>query len=205
MPESALAGASPPEIPPAVLLTLYKGIVALEWNEFEKLTAAIFEGLGYDVSFTPGTDDQGIDLMLRDAESGALDVAQCKHWKDQVGSPVVRDFFGAMIHFKARKGYLISTAGLTDSAKAFATGKPISVWGPDELVNGLFGKFTFEQQRRTQSKSRHTFTLVANTLDQLSGRIRQIGSESLFGKGLTELNYTLRELDDFSKRIRDWC
>ncbi len=180
-----------PKVPEAFLRTLQKGIAALEWDEFEELACAIFEGLGYDVNFTPGTDDQGIDLVLNDKKAGALDVAQCKHWKDQIGSPVVRDFFGAMIHFQARKGYLISTAGLTESGKAFATGKPIVLWGPDELIQQiLIGKC-------------FTGTSIAVTLDQFCARIRRLSDEDLFGKGLPELNNTLRDLDDFSRYLRN--
>ena len=126
------------KVPAALRLTLAKGIAALEWSDFESLAAAIFEMLGYEVRRTPPTNDQGVDLMLTEKKSGILDVVQCKHWKDQVGSPVVRDFYGAMIHFQARRGFLISTGGLTDSGREFVSGKPIVVWGPDELIDEIF-------------------------------------------------------------------
>lgn len=116
-------------------LAVAKGISALDWNEFEKLAAAVFEGKGYDVRLTPTTNDQGIDLFLTDKESGALEVVQCKHWMEQIGSPVVRDFYGAMVHFNARKGYILATGGMSDSAREFARGKSISYMGIETLID----------------------------------------------------------------------
>ena len=75
------------------------------------------------MQLTPHSDDGGIDLKLK--VSGSLDVAQCKHWKEQIGLPVVRDLYGAMIHFEARTGFLLTTGGVSESARAFAAGKPI--------------------------------------------------------------------------------
>lgn len=115
---------------------LAKGIAALEWEEFEKLAGAMFNLEGYKVEFTPSTGDEGIDLKLY--KRGVLHVVQCKHWKDEIGSPVVRDFYGAMTHSGARKGYLLATGGISKSAIAFAEGKPIELVGLDKLITWLW-------------------------------------------------------------------
>lgn len=117
---------------------LEKGILALDWEEFKELAAMLFqEELLYKVEFTPPTDDQGIDLKLY-AIGGDLHVAQCKHWKSEVGSPVVRDFYGAMLHFKASKGFLVVCAGVSKSAQEFIAGKPIEVMNLNKILNFLF-------------------------------------------------------------------
>ena len=116
---------------------LEKGVMALDWAEFEALAAVLFEEMMYRVEFTPPTDDQGVDLKLYERVGGAFDVAQCKHWKSDVGSPVVRDFYGAILHCKARKGFLVVCTGLSRSAQEFISGKPIEILDLNKIMNHL--------------------------------------------------------------------
>jgi len=101
------------------------GVSSLNDKEFEELAAEFFKIMGYEVSLTPVTGDQGIDLIIRLRDSPTFLVAQCKHWQTPVGAPAVREFYGSLIHSGATQGFLIATNGFTDAAREFAAGKPI--------------------------------------------------------------------------------
>lgn len=96
---------------------------------FEALIGKLFEAMGYSVLQVGQTGDEGIDLLCRDAEHH-LTVVQCKRYKGKVGQPIVRDFYGALMHRNAKHGYLVTTGDFSAAAQSFATRKPIT------LVNG---------------------------------------------------------------------
>lgn len=109
-------------------------LLALSGSEFEGLIAKLFRRDGYRVSEQGRSGDEGIDLVLHMGNS--RDVAQCKRWRSGIGSPMVREFYGAYVHSGARHGFIITTASFSRSARAFAENKPIT------LVDGaLLGKW----------------------------------------------------------------
>jgi hypothetical protein len=201
----------PAHMPDAFRVVLARGIAATEWCDFEKLSASIFRGLGYAVELTPSTNDEGVDLLLRDVSCDTLDVAQCKHWRDPIGSPVVRDFYGAMMHFNARRGFLIATGGLTDSANQFCIGKPIVVWGMDEIIDEIFHSvisplMVSERNtlgQRASSQLDAITTPLSERIEQISGSLSVLAKEQLFGKGLPDLRHQIEGLNDVSRRLRN--
>lgn len=102
----------------------------LSGGEFEAFVASLFERDGYRITRRGGSGDEGIDLVLHFGPE--KDVVQCKRWKNDIGSPIVREFYGSMMHVGARHGFIITTASFSPSAKQFATGKPII------LIDGLY-------------------------------------------------------------------
>ena len=113
------------DIPNRLRQVLEKGVSLLNDREFEELAGEFFEIMGYTVSLTPVTGDKGIDLYIRFGDSPTFSVAQCKHWQTPIGAPTVREFYGAFVDSGATRGFLIATNGFTETAKAFAEGKPI--------------------------------------------------------------------------------
>jgi len=113
------------DIPNILRQVLEKGVSLLNEREFEELSAEFFEIMGYKVSLTPVTGDEGIDLFIRLGDNPTFSVAQCKHWETPIGAPTVREFYGAMVDKGATRGFLITTNGFTEGARAFAEGKPI--------------------------------------------------------------------------------
>jgi DnaJ-domain-containing protein 1 len=97
----------------------------LSGSDFELLIARHFQRDGYTIERKGGSGDEGVDLIIR--LNGTIDVVQCKRWRYDVGAPVVREFYGALMHHGARHGFVITTASITDSARAFAVGKPITL------------------------------------------------------------------------------
>jgi hypothetical protein len=61
--------------------------------EFERAVGRIYTELGFDVEFTPVTNDQGIDLVLR--KQNRVSIVQCKKYGSNVGVAAVRELMGA--------------------------------------------------------------------------------------------------------------
>jgi hypothetical protein len=49
----------------------------------------------------------------------------------------VRDFYGALMHADARRGFIVTTADFSVNARAFARGKPISLISGRDLVRWI--------------------------------------------------------------------
>lgn len=105
----------------------------LDPSEFEDYVAyRIFARQGYQVLNTPDTKDGGIDILITD-EVGRQAVVQCKRYKGTVGSPIVRELYGTMIHTGADRAYLATTAEISHDARAWAAGKPIILLDGERL------------------------------------------------------------------------
>ncbi len=109
--------------------------------DFEQHIARLFELDGYEVTMTPYTGDEGIDLWLspparlgirrRLAETGIWKAlvggtaqripVQCKRYTDRpVGSPELQAFSGAMRQALAEEGYFVTTSRFTPAAQRWA-------------------------------------------------------------------------------------
>jgi restriction system protein len=100
---------------------------------FKEFTASLFREMGYTVEITPGTSDNGIDLLLR--KNHQLIAVQCKRWSAPVREPVVRDFYSALMSSGAQFGYLVTTSTFTSHAYSFAEGKPIQLVDLEALID----------------------------------------------------------------------
>jgi hypothetical protein len=98
---------------------------------FEELCAAIARAWGYRAQTVGKSGDGGIDVeMWRD---GDYVVAQCKRYTGTVPISKVRDFYGAMMHVGAARGYFFTTGRFSDGAHTFVEDKPISLIDGDYL------------------------------------------------------------------------
>jgi len=108
---------------------------ALSGTEVETLVGSLFEKLGCSVDRS--TDD-GIDLFLE--ADGARLAVQCRCWRNDIDSPTLRDFLGAMLHAGVAHGFVITTARFSESASAFARGKAMTLINGPLLLRWLDGK-----------------------------------------------------------------
>jgi len=112
-------------------------------RDFEEIVGRIFSKMEYSVSTTKGSGDEGIDLYLKNKEGRRAGV-QCKRWKGIVGQPVIRGFYGSLMHAHLKKGYIVTTGKFSKAAQDFVMDKPIILIGGDELrriiVEGDKGK-----------------------------------------------------------------
>lgn len=105
-------------------------LLGLSPSDFERMVGRLFESMGYDVTATKQTGDQGVDLRL--TREGEVAIAQCKRYSGTVGQPAIRDFYGTMQHEKVVRGYFVTTGVFSLAASTWAQGKAIVlVDGPD--------------------------------------------------------------------------
>lgn len=108
---------------------------ALTPRQFEELCAAIAQGWGYEARAVGESGDGGVDVeMWRDGE---YVVGQCKRYKGTVPISQVRDFYGAMLHVGAKRGYFFTSGRFSDGAYRFVQGKPIELLDGPYLENVL--------------------------------------------------------------------
>ena len=101
--------------------------------EFERELGTLFRHLGYRVEWTPGSGDQGVDLVLR--RDGKTIVVQCKSHQSPVGPAIVRELYGSMVAFPADSAVLACTGGFTRGVKEFTQGKPISLISAQNIIS----------------------------------------------------------------------
>jgi restriction system protein len=130
-----------------------EGLQQLSGKEFEDLIASLFRKDGYTVRQCGGSGDQGIDLILYITNT-EKDVVQCKRWKSDVGSPVVREFYGAMMHSNARHGFIITTAVFSSSARRFVTGKPITLISGQDIIRWIDNAFSAWSSAESSARQR---------------------------------------------------
>ncbi|GAA3714263.1 restriction endonuclease [Oceanisphaera sediminis] len=99
----------------------------MSWKEFELLVGQAFRQQGYRViDGGENGPDGGVDVQLR--KDGQRFFVQCKHWKAKcVGVSVVRELYGVMAGAGAHGGFVVTSGDFTEEAKAFASGKLLSL------------------------------------------------------------------------------
>ena len=101
-------------------------LYALSPRAFEHHVAELFERRGYAVEVRGRTGDLGVDLMLTKGD-GRTAIVQCKRYRHMIGPDIVRELFGTMVHERASHGFLVTTALISDGARAWAADKPITL------------------------------------------------------------------------------
>jgi hypothetical protein len=130
----------PPEPEVYTTTKLIEKLRTIDWFQFEKLVALIYEHQGYDVTRRGGANpDGGIDLVIE--KDGQQSAVQCKQWKSwNVGVKAVREFLGAMTDAQFQHGIFITLNGYTGDAKLLADKhgiKIINEAGLTAMLNGL--------------------------------------------------------------------
>lgn len=92
---------------------------ALDGVGFERAVARIYREQGFDVEFTPRTNDKGVDLILR--KNGTVSIVQCKAYTKNVGVSAVRELVGVRASWpNAAEAILATLFDFSSAAKAFA-------------------------------------------------------------------------------------
>jgi restriction system protein len=113
-----------------------RDLESLSPAQFEEWCADRLREQKFTVSVVGGQGDHGIDLLAE--RDGTRTAVQCKRWFGvrSVGEPQIRDLFGAMQHEGASSGLVLTTGHYSDAAVKWAQGKPIKLWGVNELLAG---------------------------------------------------------------------
>jgi Holliday junction DNA helicase RuvB len=118
---------------PSARTDLASNVCSMTAVTFKEFTASLFRETGYTVEITPGTSDNGIDLLLR--KNNQLIAVQCKRWNTPIREPIIRDFYSALMSSGAQSGYVVTTSTFTSNAYSFAEGKPIQLVDLEALVD----------------------------------------------------------------------
>jgi restriction system protein len=126
-------------------------VKALDPLSFERFVGAAFEQLGYTVSTTALTGDEGVDLIIR--KGNILGIVQCKRYDGSVGAPIIRDLYGSMIHNSANEAYLVTTGTVTQPAREWCEGKPIRLIDSTNLISWLESAKETEIRRQQEARA----------------------------------------------------
>lgn len=117
---------------------LYK----LEWRDIERMMAAIFDGLGFDVTLTPPSKDGGKDLILECLVENKYKsyIVEIKHWKagSRVGYKAIKEFINVVVNEKRESGLYLSTSGYCSNAFESLTEverKLVNYGGKDKIIS----------------------------------------------------------------------
>lgn len=104
-------------------------------DTFEELLLLHFRNLGYKASLTPMTEDYGADLVL--VKNGCKTVVQAKRWKHTVGIEAVQQVIGAIRHYGAEHGIVITNSYYSENAHKLAKSNYIELWDRPKLIEIL--------------------------------------------------------------------
>jgi restriction system protein len=108
-------------------------LYSLDPYDFERYVAALFRSKGYRVQLRGRSGDAGVDLMLTQ-RGGKRAIVQCKRYRRPIGPDIVRELYGTLIHERVSHAFLVTTADISDSAREWAQGKPITLVDGDSLA-----------------------------------------------------------------------
>jgi len=107
---------------------------AIDWFQFEKVVALVYQKHGYVVTRRGGANpDGGVDLIIE--KDGKRWAVQCKQWKTwNVGVKAVREFLGALKDSEIENGIFVTLCGYTGEAKQLAEKHRIEIVNEAGLV-----------------------------------------------------------------------
>ena len=105
--------------------------------EFEYYVANIFKKMGYKTEVTQGASDNGIDIILK--KDGKISAVQVKRYSENnnIGEPVIRDFFGSFSSRNIPNGFFVTTSFFTKAAKEWSKDQPIELIDANGLIDML--------------------------------------------------------------------
>lgn len=95
-------------------------------QEFEKVIADLFIFFGYDITLTPTTGDQGIDVLAQ--KGNTLIAIQAKRYNNSVGNHAVMETVAGAKYYKANKCMVITNNYFTPSAISLAKENNVELW-----------------------------------------------------------------------------
>jgi len=111
----------------------YSDIEGMTGIEYEEYCALVLTKSGWTVSGTPGSGDQGVDLI---ATSGNKRVCiQCKRYSKPVGNGAVQEVVAGMAHWNGTHAVVVSNAGFTKAAQKLAESTGVFLVNDIELNN----------------------------------------------------------------------
>lgn len=99
--------------------------------EYEQFCADILRSAGWQAVVTQATGDQGADI--RASKDGLNIVVQCKLYSKPVGNKAVQEVVGALAHYGAKYGLVVTNTDFTRSAKMLAASNNVLLMNDAQL------------------------------------------------------------------------
>jgi restriction system protein len=115
----------------------------IHWRKFEELTAEFFDREGYKVVLGPGSNDDGVDIRIWNANSlpteKPLCLIQCKRQKTKIERVVVKGLYSDVQYEGAKFGIVVTSSELSPAARTtiMARGYPIQEVNRDGVTKWL--------------------------------------------------------------------
>lgn len=109
----------------------------LRGEAFELFLKDVFEMLGFAVSLTKASGDQGIDLILSGA--GRVIGVQAKGYHDSVGNHAVMEAHAGMTHYQCQCSAVVTNSSFTRAAKELAASVNCRLVSGDEIPDLILG------------------------------------------------------------------
>lgn len=104
----------------------------MEGYEFEEYLKALFYYGEYSVEVTQKSRDYGADLILTREQDKI--VVQAKRYNKTVGSKCVAEVVGAMKHYMATEGWVVTNAHFSEQAEVLARDNGVRLIDREELI-----------------------------------------------------------------------
>jgi hypothetical protein len=116
---------------------LLKRLRTIDWFQFEKVVARMYEKQGYTVTRRGGANpDGGIDLIIQ--ANGVRKGVQCKQWKRwKISEPIVRELVGALHIEGLEQGVFVTLGGGSNPARDLAAAQGIEIVEAGQLARLL--------------------------------------------------------------------
>ena len=113
------------------------GLRHLSPTEFERLVGDLYAAMGFTVTVTKASGDDGVDVIA--SKSGRTKAVQCKRYGDntKVGRPEVQMLYGAMTHIGADSCAIVTTSDFTQQAREAANKLGVQLIDQDKLLELL--------------------------------------------------------------------
>jgi len=103
--------------------------------EFEKFLGKLFKRMGYLITLTKASGDQGADLLLE--KNGHKIVVQAKCYSDKVSNSAVQEAFAAKTYYNCHAAIVATNNYFTKSARNLAESNKVDLFDRDRLTKLL--------------------------------------------------------------------
>ena len=105
-------------------------------HEFEEWCALLLQKNGFaDVSVTPGSGDQGVDVLA--SKDGVYYAIQCKCYHSDLGNTPVQEVYAGKEYYRRQVGVVMTNRHFTDSAKQLASHTRVLLWDREKIIEML--------------------------------------------------------------------
>ena len=104
-------------------------------HQFEKFLESLFSDMGFKVTPTRQTSDQGADILLE--KFGERYVVQAKCYSQNVGNSAIQEVVAAKQHYKCTKAIVITNQAFTRQAIELANSNNVELWDRSRLTREL--------------------------------------------------------------------